>query len=277
MTEKTFQTEIEITGVGIHSGNPAKLTLKPASLGTGITFIRVDKNNAKIPLHPDNLEENNPRATKLSHNGVGILTPEHLLSALYASGISNLEIHIDTEEIPILDGSAETYIQKITTAGIQDQGQKTMPIVLQTEITVEENGAKILASPSDAFEIHYTLDYPDTFIGMQQASFNLKTDHYTKDIAKARTYGFRKEVDFLLSQGLAKGGTLDNAIVIEETGYSTDLYYPNELARHKILDIIGDLAVLGRPLHAKITAHKSGHSLNAKLAKKIYDSISSSL
>ena len=272
--QHTINSEISITGIGIHSGKKVNLKFLPAPVDTGIRFIRTDKNNQKVDVSPKNISSTN-RATILTENKINISTPEHLLAACYGCNIDNLIIEIDNEEVPILDGSSLEFAKLLTENKPKVQSKEKEVITISKTIKIEHETTSIEIRPSTNTKFSYSLDYPDHFIGSQTFSYEfLSTKSFIKEVAPARTYGFLKEIQHLLDNGLAKGGSLDNAIVIGETEYITPLRFQNELARHKLLDMIGDFSILGKSLQGHIIGNKSGHNLNKQLVLKIIESIS---
>lgn len=260
-TQKTIKSPITLTGVGIHTGLENQITLCPSSVDSGIVFIREGKRlnaNAETIAHTE-------RATALSENGVTVRTPEHLMAALAGHGITNIEIECRTEEIPILDGSSLVFYEAIESAGIQDQGVICPPITIENPILIEDGTTLVAALPSDKQTLIYQLHY-DNFIGTQRISYH---GDFKTTLAPARTYGFYEEIKGLLERGLGQGGSLDNAVVIKEEGYMNDLRFPDELGRHKCLDLLGDLWLLGRPLNATIIGIGSGHRHTMALVKEV--------
>ncbi len=257
-------------GVGIHSGLPAILQIEPAASGTGRVFVRRDLGQAEVPVQPSSIEIVR-RATGLMANGVHIRTPEHVLSALAATGISDCRIVLDSEEVPILDGSAAPFVAGILAAERVEYAEPWVPIVIQEPIRVCENGTEIEILPYEGTRFDYHLAYPEP-LGIQEFSVELTLDEYQSNIAAARTFGFFSEYDQLVKSGLAQGASFDNALVMMTDGsYSTPPRFPNEPVRHKILDMIGDFAILGRPLHARVIGNKSGHALNLAAVLKIFE------
>lgn len=265
MIRKTLKKTCTLSGIGIHSGLQVELTLKPAAAGSGLCFFRTDA-QVCIPVHPTYLSST-ARATLLENNGSFIKTPEHLLAACAGLGITDLLIEISGEEIPILDGSSLDFVNAFQSAEIVSIEGDIHPLIITKPCIVSEDGAMVIALPHPTSRYTYTLDYPHTFIGSQVSSWELSSDIFETEIAPARTYGFFKEVEALLKQGLARGGSIDNAVIIGDTEYMTPLRFPDELARHKLLDLIGDMAVLNRPIQGHILGIKSGHALNAKMVK----------
>lgn len=262
--QRTISTTTAFKGLGIHSGKIVTLNCYPADINNGICFVRTDLNNAEVRVSSETVIAES-RFTKLSQNGVNIHTPEHILSACAGLGITNLRVEIDAEEVPILDGSALTFCDEFNAAGVKTQDAELLPIIIKDAFKITgKDGAYIEVSPAETFSYTYTLDYPTSFVGKQSATYT-QAINYISDIAPARTYGFEAEVKALLARGLAKGGSLDNAVVIGENDYLNPLRFDNELARHKLLDLIGDMWIIGRPVIGNINAFKSGHALNAAL------------
>jgi UDP-3-O-acyl N-acetylglucosamine deacetylase len=268
MNQKTIKNSIKIIGVGIHSGKTANMKLNPAPDNTGIIFIRTDKNNTNIPVNINSKSIAN-RATILQNKSVQIHTPEHLLAACYILGINNLYIEIDSEEVPILDGSAIDYIKSLKKAGIEEQSTPNNTLVLTTPLQIKEDDKQILILPNKIFKISFVLEYPDSFIGIQDFSLEINQKTFIKEIAPARTYGFESEIQTLFDQGLAKGGNLNNTLVIGENKYLNPQRFQDEPVRHKILDLIGDLSILGKQFTGHIIATKSGHNLNLKMVEAL--------
>jgi UDP-3-O-[3-hydroxymyristoyl] N-acetylglucosamine deacetylase len=268
MKQKTLKSEISFQGIGIHSGQKAHLTLKPAKIDQGIVFVRKDKHNASIKLEPNNFVLTK-RASTLQVGNLKISTPEHLLAAAYALGISNLIVEIDTEEIPILDGSSKDFVKYFKKAGIITLAKETKICDITQEICVTDGEASIKVKPDKCFRITYILDYAHKFIGLQTLSLVINEKNFVEEIALARTYGFEAEYEELLKRGLAKGGSLKNAILIGEKGYLSELRCSDELIKHKILDLVGDLAVLNKRIKGHFVACKSGHCLNRELVLKL--------
>jgi UDP-3-O-[3-hydroxymyristoyl] N-acetylglucosamine deacetylase len=265
MKQHTLKRETSISGIGLHTGKEVTIRIKPAGANAGITFIRADrKGKPRIKAELDNVTST-VRGTNLG----GIFTVEHLLSALYSTSVNNAEIEITGSEPPALDGSSLGFCRLIKKAGIAAQRADMRRINLTGPISVGEEGKCIIAVPSDRFIISFMLNYPSDFIGSQFYRFQFGPKDYLKDIAPARTYGFLSEVSGLKRSGLAKGASRENAVVIGVDRYLTKLRFKDELVRHKILDLIGDLSLLGADIKAHIICIRSGHDLNIKLAKKI--------
>jgi UDP-3-O-[3-hydroxymyristoyl] N-acetylglucosamine deacetylase len=250
-----------VTGIGIHTGELCTVVIDAQELSEEIVFQQAV---GTILARPEYVVDTS-RCTKLAANGASVSTVEHLLSALAGLGIMCAHILVEGPELPILDGSAQTWVEAIQPAMWSPLKRPTRP--LPEPITVEgKNGSYITATPSERLRITLTIAYDHPVIGTQTATFIEGEDDYITEIAPARTFGLRSEVDALLAAGLAKGGSLDNAIVVEDDGYSTPLRFSNELARHKILDLLGDLYLSGSLPRADIIAVKPSHTLNVALA-----------
>lgn len=264
-TQKTIKTQVACTGIGLHSGNPVTMTFHPASVGTGIVFRRID-----LPQHPTIKVTAQhivdvTYATTIGENGVTAQTVEHILSAVYALGVSNLMIDITGSETPIMDGSAACFVNMLLDAGLDTQPAAAKVMRVTKQIEVRRNDSIISVEPYDGLKITYTIDFPNRFIGVQTKTFELRPLAYMDDIAQARTFCIYEEVENLWKKGLSRGGSLDNVLVFAEDHILNDhLRYSDEPVRHKILDLIGDFAFLGHPLFGHIKVYKGGHLLHAK-------------
>jgi len=270
MNQTTISKPIEITGVGLHTGVEVNLTLKAAPENTGYIFVRTDLDNFEIPASVEYISHCS-YATTLMRRGVVLSTCEHLLSALRGSGVDNCFIELDSIEIPIMDGSSEDFIELIQKAGITEQNSPRRFLRILKKVVFEEAGRMMSIEPSDKYEIECVIDFPHPFIKKQSFHFVFENGSFGKEIASARTFGFTNEIEMLRKANLALGGSLDNAIVLTPDGMlnKSPLRFDNEFVRHKILDIIGDFALLGMPIQGKITAEKSGHSVHASLMSKL--------
>lgn len=268
MIQTTICAPIDLKGVGIHSGELVAIRLLPASENTGFIFVRTDYDQHQIPVLPSSLHSTN-RATILRYNNVQIATPEHLLAACYGLGLDNLIIEIDNEEVPIMDGSSEIFVAAIRKVGIKSQSIPTTIRNITEPIKLTDGDKAIIALPDKQFKLTYFMEYPDHFIGSQSFTLEWSPDNFSLEISPARTFGFHKEIEALLAKGLAKGGSLNNAVVIGENEYLNPLRFPDELVRHKILDMIGDLATTGTKLTGHFIGMKSGHALNMALVKAL--------
>lgn len=269
--QKTLKSSVEVSGKGLHSGVEVQIKLKPAEVDSGIFFVRTDlAGKNKICATPQNVTST-LRATTLEENGVKVFTVEHLMSALAVCGIDNCAVEMNGEEPPVLEGNSIEFFKMIKSAGILEQPAERKIIRLEKVYRADSDDGKkfIIALPYDGFRISFTSINPHPLIGIQYGDFEITEEIYEKEIAPARTIAYEKEVAALHAMGLGRGGTLENVIVYNDEGWLNKLKYPDELVRHKILDAVGDLRLIGF-LKCHIIAVASGHALNAKLAKKIY-------
>ncbi len=275
MLQHTIKKETSISGIGLHTGKAVQVKFKPAGADSGINFVRsdlagrpmikADIRNVSSTVRGTNLSA----FAKASADRGGINTVEHILSALYALSVTNLEIELNGSEPPSLDGSSKPYCDLIIEAGIAAQGYQTGCIEVKEPVFAAEEGKCLIAVPSDRFEVSFMINYPMDFIGTQFYKFEFSGRDYVNEIAPARTYGFMDEIKTLNRRGLALGADPENAVAIGKDGYLTKLRFRDELVRHKILDLIGDLSLLGTRIKGHIIGIKSGHDLNIKLVKKL--------
>lgn len=268
--QTTLQNHISISGIGLHTGVEVNLTLKPAPENTGYIFVRTDLDNFEIPASVEFISHCS-YATTLLRKGVVLSTCEHLLSALRGFGVDNCFIELDNIEIPILDGSSENFIELIEKAGVVEQNSPRRFLKVLEKVEFEQGDRKMSIEPSDKFEIECLIDFKHPFINCQTFHFQLNNGSFGREIASARTFGFTNEIEMLRKTNLAQGGSLENAIVLTPDGMLNDtpLRFHDEFVRHKILDIIGDVALLGMPVLGKIKAEKSGHAVHASLMSKL--------
>ena len=267
--QKTVKESVALDGIGLHTGFPSRMCLTPAPVGTGIVFRRSDLKHFAIPALRQYVAKVS-YATSLMKQGVLIATVEHILSAISAMGIDNLYVEVSTMETPIGDGSAQSFVEIIEKAGITEQEDPRQFIRLLQPIRIESGEKWIEAVPFDTFHIQYSIDFPHPLIRHQEFSFSADPEGYKQDIAGARTFGFVEEVQALRQAGLARGGSLENAVVLSKDGIMNPaLRYPDEFVRHKVLDLIGDLSLLGKPLLASIRAHRAGHAMHFSLCHQI--------
>jgi UDP-3-O-[3-hydroxymyristoyl] N-acetylglucosamine deacetylase len=268
---QTLAAEIELAGVGLHSGRPVRMRLAPAAAGSGIVFVRTDAGGAEIPA---TLDHAGPSfyATVLERDGTRVSTVEHLMAALYALEVDDARIELDGPEPPILDGSSLPFVDAISAAGRLEQPMERSYLTLARPIVVNDADKRIAAYPAAEFKVTYAIDFDHPALGYQELSVGLwREGAFREKLAGARTFTFEHEVERLRRQGLALGGSLDNAVVLTESGILNDgLRFPDEFVRHKMLDLTGDLALLGRPLLAHVVAYRAGHDLHARLARKIW-------
>lgn len=265
--QRTIRTSTVIYGLGLHSGSRTGMAMQPLPLNSGIHFLTLPK-GTQIPAHLDSAADTE-YATTLSREGESIRTVEHLLAALHALGITNLLIKVHGE-IPVLDGSALSFCERLAEVGIEDQDAPRKELVIDRRYEVNGGEEKSLAiEPADTLSVSYRLRYPPP-VGEQYYEFTLSPGAFEKEIAPARTFGFMRDLPMMSELGLGSGGRLDNCILIGEDGViNTELRFPDEFVRHKILDIIGDLYLLGYPVRGKVTANLTGHRDNLKLQRTI--------
>jgi UDP-3-O-[3-hydroxymyristoyl] N-acetylglucosamine deacetylase len=267
MRQQTIRRSVALEGVGLHSGKPVKVTLSPAPPDSGIVF-RAGAAGEPIVATPESVVDSH-YATTLGRNGTRIQTVEHLMAAAAGLGIDNLEVVVDGCEIPAMDGSAKPFVGALTTAGRTTQGARRRPVTVRGPVRVGGGNRWIQIVPAPEFRISYTLDNDHPAIGTQALSCVPTEDTFVEEYAPARTYGFLKDLGAMRKHGLALGGSLDNAIVVGKRGTLNGLRYRDEFVRHKVLDLIGDLALLGRPLQGHVIARNAGHSLNFELVVAI--------
>ncbi len=272
MKQRTIKKSIEIVGIGLHKGVPVTMRLEPLEANMGIVFYRKDA-GVTIPLKIENVVDTK-MATVIGKDGVIISTIEHLLSAIYAYGIDNLRVVLDNDEIPVLDGSSSGYCLLIDEAGIveQEASKKAIKIKKGVEISTPD-GKNVSLKPSLHIVYDFSISFDHPVIGDQQYRFDYSISEYKENISRARTFGFLHEVQYLRSIGLALGGTLENAVVLDDSKILNPegLRYENEFVRHKILDAIGDMALLGYTLIGEYNAHAGSHHLNHLLTKKLFE------
>ena len=267
MRQHTIRKAVSLEGVGLHSGKTVRVTLSPAPSDSGILF-RVGDRGESIPARPESVVDSH-YATTIGRNGVRIQTIEHLMAAAAGLGIDNLDVRVDGTEMPAADGSAKPFVQLMMAAGRVPQGVRQRPLRIPHPIGAGAGGRWIQIVPADTFRISYTLDNDHPAIGTQVLTWTPTEDSFVTDYAPARTYGFLKDLGFLRKSGRALGGSLDNTIVIGKTGTLNGLRYRDEFVRHKVLDLIGDLALLGRRISGHVIARNAGHALNFELVVAI--------
>jgi UDP-3-O-[3-hydroxymyristoyl] N-acetylglucosamine deacetylase len=272
--QRTIAEKISCTGIGLHSGAPVQLALHPARANSGVVFVRTDGDRpVEIPARPRAVTSTS-YATTLGRNGVGVGTVEHLLSALYSLGIDNVRIEVDGPEVPVMDGSAASFVFLIRAAGTYDQGRPRRRMIVRRPLEVRDGARSIRIEPAPALRISYAVDYAHPAIG-RQALKDLEVDDesYERELCRARTFGFLHEVEALWRSGLARGGNLDNTVVLDQTRVLNrdGLRWSDEFVRHKALDLVGDLALLGMPLHGHLIVERGGHALHQQLVAKLLD------
>jgi UDP-3-O-[3-hydroxymyristoyl] N-acetylglucosamine deacetylase len=265
--QKTLRRTVECSGITLHSGLQVRLKLHPARRDSGVTFLRSDL-GAQLRLKKAKVLRAD-HATTLSGRDFTVGTVEHLLAALRILGIDNVVVELNGPEVPIMDGSASPFIYLVREAGIRRQAAKRRYYVLRNSIEIREDGREIAMYPADRLRVSYTIDFPGTYIGRQAYARTLTQQLLIDEIAPARTFCFLKEVSALRQRGLALGGSLENAIVVNETGPMNKLRFEDEFVRHKVLDLLGDLALLGMPIVGHVVATKAGHALHARLLEEL--------
>jgi len=272
LLQGTVQREIEFEGVGLHRGRSVKVTIQPASADTGIVFCSIsDGYIYQVRAHYTNLVTTH-NAITIGNEGFSIQTIEHFMAAFYALGVSNASILVQGREMPILDGSSKQIIEAILAAGIQTQDVIQENFRIPYPVWIEKNGGYLIALPADDFRVTYTIDFSpkSSAVGTQTAHFIVDRDTFIESIAPARTFGFYEELEHLKRNNLALGGSLDNALVFTRDGLiNDDLRFANECVRHKVLDLIGDLSLIGYRLAGHFIAYKAGHAMDLELARKI--------
>lgn len=264
--QTTIAAPVSYTGVGLHSGKDVTMKLQPAEADTGIVFTRVDlPGQPQVEAKAENVTST-LRATTIEDNGIKMFTIEHVMSALHGAGIDNVEICINAEEPPVADGSSREFFQLLQKAGIRPLDRERQEIVIDQLYRVDDGDKFVLALPYDGFRVSFTSINPHPLIGIQYGDYEITEENYQKEIAPARTIAYEKEVEALHKMGLGLGGTLENVIVYNDEGWMNPLIYPDELVRHKILDLIGDLRLAGI-VKGHFVAVKSGHALNTTMSK----------
>lgn len=269
MYQTTIQKAVELVGIGLHKGVPVRLRLEPLDSNSGIVFYRSDIDVA-IPLIPQNVVDTR-MATVIGKNGTVISTIEHLLSAVYAYGIDNLKVIVDADEVPVMDGSSVSYCMLLDEAGIKELDKAKKIMRIKKEVIIQEGEKYVKLSPSPDLNYNFTIKFPHPVINKQEYALQLTKENYKSEIARARTFGFLHEVQYLRSKGLALGGSLENAIVLDDKKILNPegLRFPDEFVRHKILDAIGDMSLIGMNFVGNYEAMAGSHDLNHKLTLEL--------
>lgn len=269
--QRTLQRTAVCRGVGLHSGAPVELRLVPAGPDHGLVFVRTDlPERPRIPVVATNVTDTS-LATTLGAGPAKVGTVEHLLAALNGLGIDNLRLELDGPEVPIMDGSATPFARLVTEAGIRLQGEAKRFLVIKRPVTVSDGDKHATFTPAKRFRIDCTIDFKHPLISDQSFTLEFSDCSFVREVAPARTFGFLRDVERLRAAGLAKGGSLDNAVVVDDFSIVNPegLRFPDEFVRHKILDALGDVALLGNPVIGALTVYKTGHALNQKLVAKV--------
>jgi UDP-3-O-acyl N-acetylglucosamine deacetylase len=273
--QRTIKKKISYAGIALHTGNKAKISFQPAPADYGVEFVRADLPNrprVKASLHN---VTGVTRGTTIEQNGVKVHTVEHVLAALMGCGIDNLIIEMDASEPPVGDGSSLPFVEMITEAGIEEQAPSKQCLRLGRPVYYDEKDVSLVAIPYDGFKVSFMLSYKDTLLKDQFYTLDINEKSFIDEIAPCRTFCFYHEVEYLMQQGLIKGGSLDNAVVVgKDAIFSKErLRFPDECVRHKILDLMGDLYLLGKPVKAHIIAIKAGHAMNFQFAKRLSEAV----
>ena len=268
-TQRTLRRSISCAGIGLHSGNKVSLSLKPASADFGIRFRRADLGGLEVPAtvkHVDGIR----LATGLTQDTVRVDTVEHLMSALVGLGIDNAIVELSSAEVPIMDGSAAPFVFLIQEAGVKELPNARRYLKVLRPMTLSRDDKRIALYPSDHFKVTYSIAFDHPLLRQQSRTLRITEASFIDEIAPARTFGFLKEVEMMRQQGLALGGSLENAVVIGDTGVlNNGLRFDDEFVRHKILDVIGDMALVGYPLIGHLVAHRGGHGLHTAFAAQV--------
>jgi UDP-3-O-acyl N-acetylglucosamine deacetylase len=270
--QTTLREPVTFEGVGLHTGVPCAVDVRPAPPGTGLQFALAG--GVTFPAHAEYVVET-ARATVLGKDGATVSTVEHLLSAIFGMGVSNASIHVRGPEIPVADGSAKTFADAIAAAGITSQGEIRPSYVIAEPFFARDNEKTLIALPASTFRVKFTVDYPPP-VGAHYIDAEITPEFFQQEIAPARTFGYLHEVEALRKRGLAQGGTLENAVVFAPDGPMQPLRWPNETVRHKVLDLLGDFALLGAWPQFEVVAIKSGHKLHCIAMNELRKSMQAS-
>lgn len=267
--QRTLRRQISCAGIGLHSGNKVTLTLRPAAADTGIRFRRTDL-GVEIPARVGEVSSIQ-YATVLGRGQATVDTVEHLLAALVSVGVDNAIVELTQNEVPIMDGSAAPFLYLVHEAGVKRLSAPRRYLKVLRPVQIAHGDKRIAVYPSDHFKVSYTISFDHPLLRHQSRTERITEQSFAEHIAPARTFGFLKEVEWLRQNGLALGGSLENAIVIGDTGVLNALRFEDEFVRHKILDVVGDLALLGHPLIGHVVAHRAGHALHTELATRLLE------
>jgi len=264
MLQTTIHKTVRCTGIGLHSGKQVELVLRPAAANTGILFSLKNGTGTSFLTPAPSLVVETGLATVLGNGSETVATVEHLLAAVSGMGIDNIHIEVSGKELPIMDGSAASFVYLLKQAGLRKLDEARKVLAIKKAVDFEQDGKFIKARPYDGFRVDYTIEFAHPMIGVQRMEMEVTPENFVSEIAKARTFGFLKEVDYLHANGLALGGSLDNAIVLDEYGIlnAEGLRFKDEFVRHKLLDFVGDMAVLGTALQGHFEVFASGHAMN---------------
>ena len=269
--QRTLRRSVRCFGIGLHSARKVTLGLRPAPADHGIRFKRLDLDGLEVPAIVDRIAGIS-YATDLAQDAASVCTVEHLLAALVGLGVDNVSVELNQAEVPIMDGSAASFVYLVHEAGVRALHAPRRFLKIVRPVALSSGDKRIAIYPSDHFKVTYSISFDHPLLRHQSRTQDVTEETFQEEIAPARTFGFLKEVEQLRKKGLALGGSLDNAIVLGETGFlNTTLRFEDECVRHKILDVIGDLALVGHPIIGHVIAHRGGHALHAGFARKILE------
>jgi UDP-3-O-[3-hydroxymyristoyl] N-acetylglucosamine deacetylase len=268
--QRTLRRTISCAGIGLHSGKKVTLTLKPAPADHGIRFRRTDLDGVEIPAHVSHLAAFQ-YATGLARETGSVDTVEHLLAALASQGIDNAVVELNHPEVPIMDGSAAPFVYLVNEAGIRRLSTPRRYLRVRRPVSLSHGDKRIAAYPADEFKVSYSISFDHPLLRQQFKSLPITEESFAEEIAPARTFGFLKEVEMLRQRGLALGGSLDNAVVLGETGPLNTLRFEDEFVRHKILDVVGDISLVGYPIIGHLVVERGGHALHTAFAARLLE------
>src|SRR6187455_333473 len=269
VAQRTLRRTVTCAGIGLHSGHKVTLSLKPAPADYGIRFQRADLGGLEIPAHVSHLGASQQLQTGLVADKGSVETVEHLLAALRSLGVDNVSVELNHPEVPIMDGSSAPWVYLIQDAGVKELSAPRKVIQIQRPVQVQQGDKRIAVFPADRFKISYTISFDHPLLRHQQKTLDIDEQVFVDEIAPARTFGFLKEVEMLRQRGLALGGSLENAIVLGETGVLNPLRFDDEFVRHKILDVVGDLSLVGHHIQGHLVVHRGGHALHTAFADEV--------
>ena len=268
-SQRTLRRSVHCAGIGVHSGKKVKISLVPAPADSGIRFRRTDLGGMEIPAHVSQLSTKQQLQTGLGNGEATVETVEHLLAALHCMGVDNAVVELNHRELPIMDGSSAPWVYLIQDAGVKTLNVARKAIQINRPIQIQDGDKRIALYPFDGFKVSYTINFDHPMLRHQQKTMDLDEQVFIDQIAPARTFGFLKEVEFLRQRGLAMGGSFENSIVLGETGVLNPLRFEDEFVRHKILDAVGDMALLGHPLQGHLVVQRGGHALHTAFAREV--------
>lgn len=271
--QRTIRESVQCSGVGMHSGKAVNVTIRPAPINHGIKFRRIDLPNSPCISAQFNRVIDTSLATVIGENGYVVMTIEHMMATFAGLSIDNALVELDACEMPVMDGSAEPFVKLIKKVGIEEQGGPKSFFIVKNPIELKQNGKSVRITPHSGFRISYTIEFQNPVINKQSYTVDASEKVFESEIGRARTFGFKKEVDYMQSVGLALGGSLENAVVIDDNMVLNPegLRFPDEFVRHKILDCFGDFSLLGIPILGHLSVNKSGHAFNHAFLKKFFE------